>query len=485
MTKRGSSSGLGKAEEHILTESENPRSRLPTASPGDSRDGRFTYAVIHGLLHRVGCVARFARMAPADPAGLAVLEEARAPGPAELENRTAWQVGAGASRACSPAPPCTLLPGRPEGPAGRYASSVIVDEPVRGRYAYLEHPWLFGLPPHEQIRPFIEREVPLPPIHHLTGLAPVESTPTSSTWSMPASPWWRTAAGLFPGGAIAVVVDAALGTAVFGGLPEGTVLATSELTMNFVRPATPASERLIARAGLIHLGSRQGLSDARIEDARGRLLAHASSRCVLRTLPFDPPDPPTSRPPYKPPDHDSPDPYLRPPEGTVFSQEEWDSTSGLELVRSWMTGDRGTPPVCRLSGWRLLDAGKGASKWSMPASEWFCTGFGTFYGGVIALFLDGAINTALTTTLPAGSSFGTLDLKVNFLRPVTADGRDLVARAQVVHRGRTVAVSTAEIEDADGKRVAMATGSAMILPGVPWNAARPPETLDEAPDEQG
>lgn len=362
---------------------------------------------------------------------------------------------------------------------------MVVDEPVRGSYAYLEQPWLFSLPPHEQMRPFIEAEVPLPPIHHLTGLRPVESRPTSSTWCMPASPWWRSAAGLFPGGALAVVADAALGGAIYGGLPKRTVLATSELTMNFVRPATPASERLIARADLIHTGSRQGLSDARIEDAQGRLLAHASSRCVLRELPFEPPEPPETLPVVKPPDHDTPDPYLRPPEGTVIPQKEWDAISGLEIVRSWMRGERDTPSVCRLSGWRLLEVEEGASTWSMPASEWFCTGFGTFYGGIIALFIDGGIITAVTTTLPPGTSFGTLDLKVNFLRPVTPDGRDLIARARVVHRGRTIAVTTAEVHDADGKRVAMATSSAMLLPGVPWNAVTPPETLDEAPDERG
>jgi len=361
---------------------------------------------------------------------------------------------------------------------------VIVDEPVRGGYAYLEHPWLFGIAPHEQMQPFIERRVPLPPIHHLTGLIPVESTRTTSAWSIPASPWWRSAAGIFTGGALAVVADAALGGAIYGGLPRGMGLATSELSMNFVRPATPECGELIARASLIHSGTRQGLSDARVEDAQSRLLAHATSRCVLRSLPFDPPDPPDSLPPVLEPDHDTPDPYLRPPEGAVISQEEWDAISGLELVQSWMKEERGTPPVCRLSGWRFPEVGEGTTTWSMPASQWFCTGFGTFYGGIIALFLDGGINTAVTTTLPPGSSFGTLDLKVNFLRPVTPDGRDLVGRARVIHRGRTVAVTTAEVEDADGKLVAMATSSAMILPGVPWHAARPPETLDEAPDEE-
>jgi uncharacterized protein (TIGR00369 family) len=365
--------------------------------------------------------------------------------------------------------------------------SMIVDEPVRGRYAYLEHPWLFSLPPHEQMRPFIERRVPLPPIHHLTGLMPVEARPDTSIWAMPASPWWQSAAGLFPGGALAVVADAALGGAIYNNLPTGTVLATSELSMNFLRPATPDSKQLTATGSLIHTGSRQGLSEGRVEDVHGRLLVHATSRCVLRPLPFDPPSPPDSLPPVDETlDQELPDPYLRPTEGTVISQDEWDSTPGLDLAHSWVKGERDTPPVCQLFGWRLLDVEEGASRWSMPASEWFCTGFGTFYGGIIALLADVGIITAVTTTLEPGTSFGTLDLKINFLRPVTPDGRELMGQARVIHRGRTISVTTAEIEDSDGKRVAMATSSAMILPGTPWNSARPLATIDEATaDERG
>jgi uncharacterized protein (TIGR00369 family) len=363
---------------------------------------------------------------------------------------------------------------------------MITDEPVRGRYAYLEQPWLFAMPPDQQMRPFIERRVPLPPIHHLTGLVPVDARPGTSSWAMPASPWWQSAAGLLPGGALAVVADAALGGAIYNVLPKGTVLATSELSMNFLRPATADSERLSARGSLIHAGARQGLSEARVEDAHGRLLAHATSRCVLRRLPFDPPDPPPSLPPVQAADHGTPDPYLRPPEGSIIRQEEWDTSSGLELVQSWLKEERATPPVCQLTGWQIRDVDEGASTWSMPASEWFCTGFGTFYGGIIALFIDGGINTAVTTTLSPGTSFGTLDLKINFLRPVTPDGRELVATARVIHRGRTITVTTAEVEDSDGTRVAMATSSAMILSGVPWNPDRPLATMDEDPtDESG
>jgi uncharacterized protein (TIGR00369 family) len=152
----------------------------------------------------------------------------------------------------------------------------------------------------------------------------------------------------------------------------------------------------------------------------------------------------------------------------VVPQEVWDATSGLDLVQLWHKEERAPAPVCALLGLRFLDVAEGYVTVAIPASLWFCTGFGTFYGGVLAAFADAAINAAVMTTVPPATSFGTLDLKVNFLRPVTPDGRDLVARATVEQRGRTIAVTTCRIDDADGKRVAMASGSAMISPDRPW-----------------
>ncbi len=345
---------------------------------------------------------------------------------------------------------------------------MIVEEPVRGSFAYLEQPGVFSLPPVEQLRLFIERRLPAPPLTHLSGLVVEEATEGTSTWSIPASPWWQTAAGVFAGGTFAFVADAALAGAVFTVLPPDTMLVSSDLAMNFLEPAWPASERLVAKGAVIDVGRRQGLSEARVEDAAGRLLAHATSRCVLQPLPFDPPDPPSGFPSIDLPSFDMPDPYLRPVDGEVVPQTVWDETAGLDLVLLWLNGELAASPNCALLGLRFVEVGAGNVTLAMPASLWFCTGFGTFYGGVLTALVDTAINTAVTTTLPPGTSFGTLDLKVNFLRPVKPDGRDLVANATVEQRGRTIAVSTARIDDADGKRVAMATGSAMISEGRPW-----------------
>jgi uncharacterized protein (TIGR00369 family) len=345
---------------------------------------------------------------------------------------------------------------------------VVVEEPVRGSFAYLERPGLFALPGLEQLRLFARRRLPAPPLTHLSGLIVEDAEEGSSRWSIPASAWWRSAAGPFPGGTFAFVADAALAGAVVSTLPPGVGLASSELSINFLESAGPSSERLVATGTVIHAGRRQALSEARVEDARGRLLAHATSRCVLRPLPFDLPDPPVDLEPAEAPAFDTPDPYERPVDGEVVPQEVWDSTSGLDLVRLWGKGERPVSPCCSLLGMRFVDAGEGSATVSMPSSLWFCTGFGAFYGGVLSAFADASINAAVTTTLPPGTSFGTLDLKMQFLRPVSPDGRDLVAHATVEQRGRTIAVSTARIDDADGKRVAMATGSAMVLPDRAW-----------------
>lgn len=345
---------------------------------------------------------------------------------------------------------------------------MIVDEPVRGTFAYLDQPWLFAMPTVDQLRLFVERRLPAPPLTHLCGLVVEEASDGATTWSMPASPWWQTAATSFAGGALAFVADAALAGAVFTRLETGSMLLTSDLSMSFLELAAPSSERLVARGTVIDVGRRQGLSEARIEDAHGTLLAHATSRCVLQPLPFEPSQPPRELPVVEQPTFDTPDPHLRPVEGEIVPQPVWDRTTGLDLVRLWQKGDIPASPNCSLLGLRFEEAAEGSATLAMPASLWFCTGFGTFYGGAVTALADAAINTAVTTTLPPGSSFGTLGLKVNFLRTVTPDGRELVARASVEHRGRTIAVTTARIDDADGRRVAMATGSAMISEGRPW-----------------
>jgi acyl-CoA thioesterase len=67
------------------------------------------------------------------------------------------------------------------------------------------------------------------------------------------------------------------------------------------------------------------------------------------------------------------------------------------------------------------------------------------------------------TIAPAGTSFRALDVKVNFLRAVVADGEDLVATGTVMHRGRRLSIAGAEVMHG-GQRVALATGTTAVFP---------------------
>jgi uncharacterized protein (TIGR00369 family) len=178
-------------------------------------------------------------------------------------------------------------------------------------------------------------------------------------------------------------------------------------------------------------------------------------------------------PALTPPMFDTPDPYLRPVRGEALPQEVFDRLDGLSIIRGCISGELPAPPIAHLTGLRPVEADPGSSTWTLPASEWHCSPVrGRLYGGSTAFLAGSAIEGTIETAMPPGTAFATVDLKVYFLRPVDPDGRLLTARGTIVHRGRQVAVASSEVTDADGKRVAVAMGSAMILRGRPAAVAR-------------
>ena len=167
-----------------------------------------------------------------------------------------------------------------------------------------------------------------------------------------------------------------------------------------------------------------------------------------------------------------PDPFLRPVVGDVLDQAYWDTHSGIEFARGFVAGDH-LPPVCHLTGLAWTACAEGSATCTLPRSPWLCNGFGILYGGAMALLADFAQNSALLTTLPAGTTYAPLDFKVNFLRPVLPDPSVLTAHARVVHMGRTIALTTCELVDDAGRRVALANETMVLLPGRPWSRSLP------------
>src|SRR5258708_2105523 len=143
----------------------------------------------------------------------------------------------------------------------------------------------------------IRGQGPKPPIHHLTGLIPVEAGLGSSTFRMPVTPWLQTTVpGLMVGGVIAFLADGPLGTAIMTMLPPLQYMTTSDLSLSFLQPATLDSGALVGRARLIHGGRSAALSEVTVDDRLARQLAHGTSRGFIIAPPLAPPEPMVTEP---------------------------------------------------------------------------------------------------------------------------------------------------------------------------------------------
>ena len=339
-------------------------------------------------------------------------------------------------------------------------SGEIWNEPVRGgRFP----PELFGLAGIEQMRVLISGRVAPPPIGYLTGMRPTEVGAGTSTFVMPISSWLQTPQGPVIGGAIAILADGPLGSAIQTILPPATAYTTSELSINMVRPV-PKAGQLIARGRLIHGGRLLALSEVFVTDDAGRLIAHGTSRCVIFPPTPGVPPPPADIPAAQPEDPGWVPPYLRPADGEVLDQEIWNARTGLEVLQAQIAGDLPAPPLHHLLGMSPTRAEEGSCTFMMPSSGWTTSPSGLVEGGVTACLADIALGGAIQTTLPAGTSLAPTDLRVQFIRPVPPDGGPVTATATVVHRGRGVAAARAELTNQAGKLLALASGSSVILP---------------------
>jgi uncharacterized protein (TIGR00369 family) len=337
-------------------------------------------------------------------------------------------------------------------------------EDVRGGYP---DPRLLGLSGLERMETFRRRTAPSPPLHHLTGSRPTNFGAGTAEATMPATGWLLNSAGVIGGGTLAIVADIAFGLAVQSEIGPATMYTTAELSLTFLRPAHAGAD-IVASGQAIHVGRSVGLSEVFVlSEEPERLLAHGTSRLSVLPPRDDIPPVPDDLPVLDPPAFDTPDPYLREPPDCVLPQSEWDRLDGLEIIRGQASGELRAPPISRLTGLRTVEASEGSATMALPLSPWLTSPAGTVQGGITAMLADAAMMSAALTTAPRGTSIAGLDLKVNYLRPVFADATELVAWAEVEHTGRTIAIVRAEVTNAEGKRAALATGSAMYLPGRP------------------
>jgi uncharacterized protein (TIGR00369 family) len=123
----------------------------------------------------------------------------------------------------------------------------------------------------------------------------------------------------------------------------------------------------------------------------------------------------------------------------------------------------GTVPVARLIGFRVEEIGAGRAVGVLQTGPQHANPMGTLHGGVLCDLTDAAMGVAFVTTLAPDESFTTVTLSIDFFRPVWQTL--LRADARVINRGRNVGYIECDVTDQDGKQIARARSTCVVLRG--------------------
>ena len=135
----------------------------------------------------------------------------------------------------------------------------------------------------------------------------------------------------------------------------------------------------------------------------------------------------------------------------------------LEMIRKVQRGELPPPPVAMLIGFTIGSVEPGRVVMEMEAGPQHASPLGTVHGGVLCDLADAAMGMPYASALDEGESFTTLELKINFLKPVWSG--KLTATGQVVKNGRTVGLVDCDVHDEKQSLVARASSTCMTLRG--------------------
>jgi len=137
------------------------------------------------------------------------------------------------------------------------------------------------LPGIEFLRAIRDRKLPSPPIAELLGFHLVEVEPGHAVFEITPSERHYNPIGVVHGGLAMTLLDSAMGCAVQTHMPAGGGYTTLEAKTNLVRAITAETGKLRAVGRTLHVGKRMATAEGRLEDAAGKLYAHATTTCIV------------------------------------------------------------------------------------------------------------------------------------------------------------------------------------------------------------
>ena len=139
------------------------------------------------------------------------------------------------------------------------------------------------------------------------------------------------------------------------------------------------------------------------------------------------------------------------------------SMPGLAYWRAVADGQLPPPPIAELLRMQAVEADDGRVTFTCAPDASMYNPLGVVHGGAICTLLDTAAACALHTTLPAGLSYTSVEIKVSYLKAVTVDSGTLTAVGTVIKAGSRIGFAEANVTDAAGRLVATATSTLLIF----------------------
>jgi len=138
------------------------------------------------------------------------------------------------------------------------------------------------------------------------------------------------------------------------------------------------------------------------------------------------------------------------------------SLPGIEWLRAMARGDAPPPPLAMLLGFSLAEIAEGEVTVTCEPAEFHYNPLGVVHGGLAAALFDSALGCAVQSVLPPASAAPTMQLQINYIRPITVATGKLTCTGRVIHTGRRLALAEGRLTDAAGTLHAYATGSFVV-----------------------
>jgi len=137
--------------------------------------------------------------------------------------------------------------------------------------------------------------------------------------------------------------------------------------------------------------------------------------------------------------------------------------TGLEYLQKIVSGELPPPPIGLLMDFRIGEISEGRAVFLVTPAEFHYNPIGVVHGGVAATLLDSAMGCAVHSTLPAGSGYTTLEIKVNYIKAMSVETGEVRCEAKTIYVGGRTATAEGKILDAKGKLYAHATTTCLIF----------------------